>query len=387
MTTRAVVCARRLPLLALCVLFLQVQEHAPAHAAALVPGYAGIAARNLRLQALLDAAVRAGLPGVSLQVTGPGIDFEGTAGVANQATGEPFTAHHVMYVASLGKTFTAVVALQLCAERQLELDVPITTWLPAAVTVHIPSSEQITLRHLLTHTSGLPDYLNDDTAWLTDFTRDPGRLWTHRDLIPYIQDRPLLFRPGRGFHYSNSNYILVGWILERVTGQPLHKLVRRRILVPLGLKHTFNGKESAGIAARVHGYIRRGSRIIDTTPWYDHYGLADAGIHSTAGELARFFRALLATDRLLSWNMHREMTHVDESVRSHSRYGISIFVQRDTGGGKQWYSNNGVDPGYHADMLYFPDQDLTVVLLANASQGQSDLLYEQLLSAVVRVAL
>jgi hypothetical protein len=110
-------------------------------------------------------------------------------------------------------------------------------------------------------------------------------------------------------------------------------------------------------------------------------------MHSTAGDLARFFRALLATDRLLSWTMHREMTHVDETVRSPSRYGISICVQRDTGGAAQWYSNNGVDPGYHGDMLYFPDQDLTAVLLVNASQGKSDLLYERLLRAVVRIAL
>jgi D-alanyl-D-alanine carboxypeptidase len=340
-----------------------------------------------RLESLLNTAVREGLPGVSLRVKGPGIDFQGVAGVADLMTDEPFTTTHVMYVASLGKTFTAAVALQLCDEGQLDLESPITTWLPVEAAEHIPSSGKITLRHLLSHKSGLIDYLNDDKIWLSDFVRNPYKQWTHGDEIPYLYDKPLLFEPGTDYHYSNSNYVLVGWILEQVTGQSLHTLIRKRILVPLGLKYTFNGHETFGSVKRVHGYIRRLGRIIDTSPWYCRYGLADSGMHSTADELALFMKSLLNTNGILSKTMRREMTHVSESSQMPFGYGMGIFVQRSPWGLGYWYTNNGVDPGYHADMMYIKDLDLTVVLFANASQGVADIIYERLITAVLQVAL
>jgi len=249
-------------------------------------------ADNARLQSLIDAAVRNGLPGVSLRIKGPGIDFQGAAGVADLITGEALTTNHVMYTASLGKTFTATIALQLCDEGRLDLEAPITTWLHSDVTQRIPSSEKITLRQLLSHTSGLIDYMNDARAWRSDFARDPQRQWTHSDVMSYIYDKPLLFEPGTDYHYSNSNYILVGAIIEQVIGQPHYTLIRKRILTPLGLKRTFNGHETARREERAHGYIiKRRGRIIDTYPWYSHYGLADSGIHSTPGELALFLRS------------------------------------------------------------------------------------------------
>ena len=342
---------------------------------------------NAELQSLLDAAVRDGLPGVSLRVKGPGIDFQGVAGVADLMTGEPLTTNHAVYVASLGKTFTATVALQFCDEGRLDLDAPITTWLPAEVTNRIPSSGIITLRHLLSHTSGLIDYLNDDTAWRNDFSMNPHRQWTHSDVIPYLFDKPLLFEPGTDHHYSNSNYILVGRILELATGQPFHTLIRERILDPLGLKHTFNGHETVSSKNRVHGYVMKRGRVMDMYPGYSHYGLADSGMHSTAGELALFIKSLFTSEELLSEAMLAEMTNAAESGHPPSRYGMGIFVQTDLWGTGRWYTNDGVDPGYHADMMYLPDLDLTIVLSANASLWKADMIYEGLLSSVVQVAL
>jgi D-alanyl-D-alanine carboxypeptidase len=163
-------------------------------------------------------------------------------------------------------------------------------------------------------------------------------------------------------------------------------LIRKRILAPLGLKQTFSGDEAIGSEARVHGYIKRRGRIIDIYPWYSHFGLADSGIHSTAGNLAHFLKSLLTTDDILSEGMRTEMINVSESGHPLSPYGIGIFVQRNPWGTGLWYANNGVDPGYHADMMYLPDQDLTIVLCANASQGMADFTYERLITAVVQVA-
>lgn len=342
---------------------------------------------NARLQFLLDAAVSEGLLGVSLRVEGPGVDFQSAAGVADLITGEPLTANHVVYMASLGKTFTATVALQLCEEGRLDLEVPITTWLPSEVTQRIPSSGKITLRHLLSHTSGLIDYMNDEKAWGSDFDRDPQRQWILRDILPYLYDKPLLFEPGTDFHYSNSNYILVGQIIEQVVGQPLHALIRKHIQAPLGLLRTFNGHETVRSGEHAHGYFKRRGRIIDTYPWYSHYGLADSGIHSTPGELATFLKSLFTTEELLSEAMRAEMTNVSGLGHPPSQYGMGIYVQRNPWGAGRLYTHDGIDLGYQADMMYFPELDLTVVLAANASLGKATFIYEKLITVVVQVAL
>lgn len=362
-----------------CMLFLLVMLSTPA---------AATASYQARLQSLLNDAVRDGLPGVSLRIKGPGIDFAGASGVADRVTGEPLTVDHRMYLASLGKTFTAVIALQLCDEAQLDLDEPVTTWLPDRITKRIPMSDAITLRHLLSHRSGIPDYMNDAVAWQTDFMRDPGRHWTHSDIVTYMYDRPLLFEPGSEFDYSNSNYILVGMIIEQVTGQPLHALIRKRILAPLGLKHTINGEERASNDHNTHGYVIRRGRVIDTYPWFGHYGLADSGIQSTPGDMALFAESLFSTGKVLSRRMRAEMTDVEMTGRSHSGYGLGIYVQQNPwGAGLRWYSHDGIDPGYQADLMYLPDLDLSIVLASNSGMGKADRVYAELLADVVRSVL
>lgn len=347
------------------------------------PAFNRQAQLNTRLRSLLDAAVRRALPGVSLRASGPGIDFRGAAGVANLATGEPLTTDHAMYVASLGKTFTATIALQLCEEGSLELDSPITTWLPRDIAARIPSSDKITLRHLLGHRSGLIDYLNDDEAWRRDFVKDPRRPWSNRDVALYLLDRPLLFEPGTEFRYSNSNYILAGIIIERVTGRPLHALIRERILDPLDLQHSFHGHEAVETDKLVHGYVRWRGRRIDTFPWFLHEGLADSGMRSTPDDISRFLRSLLTKDVLLSEAMRAELTRMSASGYPASSYGLGLYVHRDLWGHRTAYTHDGVDPGYEADMLYFPDLDLTIVICANGSLGPASRTYEQLLSAVI----
>jgi len=375
-------------LLALLVLLVPAQGHGHGRPGTFVRIDVATLPDNARLQSLLDAAVRHGLPGVSLRVKGPGIDFQGSAGLANLITGEPLTTRHVMYTASLGKTFTAAVALQLCDEGRLDLETPITSWLSADVTRRIPSSGKITLRHLLSHTSGIIDYLNDARHWRSDFVRDPQRQWTHSDVVPYLYDKPLLFEPGTDYDYSNSNYIMAGLIIEQVSGQPVHTLIRKRVLEPVGLQHTYNGNEAVSSEYRAHGYVNRHGRIIDTYPWYSHSGLADSGIHSTPGELALFIKALFNTENILSIPMRMEMMNVSASGRPPSDYGMGIYVQCNPwGAGQRWYTHDGIDPGYQADMMYLPDHGLAIVLTANASQGSADVIYEKLLAAVVQYAL
>ena len=340
------------------------------------------------LQFLLDSAVTEALPGVALRIKGRDIDFHGVAGVANLYTAETLTTAHAMYAASLGKTFTATIALQLCEEGRLDLETPIAHWLPREITERIASAGRLTLRHLLSHTSGLVDYMNDEKAWRIDFARDPARTWTHRDVLAYLYDRPLLFEPGSDFHYSNSNYVLAGLIIELILEQPMHVIVRNRILSPLGLERTIHGQHAVSGVNRAHGYINRRGRAFDTFPWYSHYGLADSGIYATTDDLARFIESLFGSDKLLSDAMRYEMTRASGSGKPRSDYGLGIYIQQNPWGwGRRWYAHDGVDPGYQADMMYLPKYELTIVLAANASMGRASAIYNQLLEAVIDVTL
>ncbi len=370
----------------LCTLFLLCPQSVQAHYDAASCRACEAQDLAVRFQSLLDAAVADGLPGVSLRIAGAGIDFLGAAGVADLVSGEPLTPAHTLYTASLGKTFTATVALQLCEEGLLDLDSPIERWLAQDLADRIPLSETITLRHLLSHTAGLVDYLNDRKPWRSAFVRDPRRRWSHADVVRYIVHEPLLFEPGSDFHYSNSNYILVGLIIERVTGRPLGELVRERITGPLKLKHTFNG--AAGRQGRAHGYVRRHGRLIDTYPWYSHYGLADSGMNSTPADLARFIVSLFNSDLLLSEAAVEQLLHPSKLGHPPSDYGLGIYVQRNPWGlGRTWYAHDGIDPGYQADMMYLPELDLAIAIAANASMGEAGFIYERLIHAVVRTTL
>lgn len=340
------------------------------------------------LQYMLDAGVTRGLPSVSLHVKTPAYEFSVVSGVANIMTGERLTADHAMYTASLGKPFTAGIALQLCDQGRLDLDVPVNRWLPGKMAERIPGSGQVTLRHLLGHTSGLVDYMNDLDAWRRDFAGDPGRQWHHSDILPYLAGTRLLFEPGTDFHYSNSNYILAGLIIEQVTGTPVHEHIRKRILEPVGMKNTFNGLERASNGRHARGYVRRQGRILDTYPWYSHYGLADSGLHSTPADLALFIDALFNSEVILSPAMQQAMTRVSGSGHPRSDYGLGIYVQQNPWGwGYRWYSHDGIDPGYQADMMYIPGLDLTIVLMANASMGRAGAVYERLIRDVVDAVL
>ena len=139
---------------------------------------------------------------------------------------------------------------------------------------------------------------------------------------------------------------------------------------------------------RAQGYVNRRGRVIDTGPWYSRYGLADSGIHATPADLAVFLRSLFSSETLLTEVMRGQMTRVPAVGHPPAEYGMGIYVLRDPwGAGCTWYSHDGIDPGYQADMMYLPVLDLTIVLAANASLGRADDAYERLLVSVVQAAL
>lgn len=262
-----------------------------AHPAAAAARPAGRALDPAALQAALAAVPAAGAPGIVAQVRAGHEVWRGAAGVADLDTGRPMRPHLRHRAGSVTKTFVAATVLQLVGERRLGLDDPVARWLPGVLPAALAG--QVTVRMLLNHTSGVPDY---DTVIYTSYDDlEAGRFrhYTPRQLIDIAFTLPV-GTPGV-FSYANTNYVLAGLLIERVTGHRAEAEVTRRIIRPLGLRDTyFPGR----------GTTVRGPHAKAYLPWPEPPGVRDfsryeyssfwmaAGLVSTMADLNRFFRAL-----------------------------------------------------------------------------------------------
>ncbi|WP_284746216.1 serine hydrolase domain-containing protein [Amycolatopsis sp. RTGN1] len=329
------------------------------------PGPAGVG-----LAELAQRDVDAGAPGVIVRVD------DGGGRVVELARQAPWTtADHVLSASdafrmgSNTKTMVATVVLQLVAEQRLRLTDPVGKWLPGLV----PNGDAITLRMLLGHTSGLFNY-RDDPDVLKAFTGQDTRVWTPRELLAAATAHDPLFAPGTDYAYSNTNYVALGLVAEKVTGRSLGDLVQERIAGPLHLKRTYlvEGNDGTGeSSALAHGYEpdaahiapllpsgtpagtafagpARSAGYVDTTFVNASTQWAAGGMVSTAPDWARFDSALLSGE-LLPPALLEEMqtTRPEEAAFPDRRYGLGL-ERVTTPCGTVW-GHNGQVAGYSSE--------------------------------------
>jgi len=331
--------------------------------------------RHARLQALLDSLVtahgnvRSGL----LFVTGPDWEWRGASGVAFEASGSPILSDDQFVINSVAKIMTATLVLQLVETGQVGLDDPIARHLPDSLVagLHVYEgqeySQAITVRHLLSHTSGI----TDDWQCADFFERvavDSARRWSPVETIRFVKEHcPPQFKPGDGFHYSDTGYNLLGLLLESVTGRPLHELYRAMLLDPLGMDHTYR---PAYEDPRPNLPGRRPSeRYLDDlecTLW-PSVMTADwggGGLVSTGDDLTRFLRSFVGNEIFRDPSTRDDMFAWVESGPFHN-YGLGIsrvmFDRSDSalhaGLGELW----GHAGSSHVFMFYWPREDVTIV--------------------------
>ncbi len=334
------------------------------------------------LQQLLDTvAERPGHPGITMYVH---VDGEGTwvgaAGLANRETQQPVQPDDRFRIASVSKTFVATVVLQLVQEGVLGLDDSVEQWLPGVV----PNGANITVRQLLSHTSGLYDYLDYHFEQLY-FGEEPLRVWKPAEMVAHGVSRDTYFAPGEPgkWKYSNTNYILLGMIVEQASGESLAQVLRTRLFAPLGLNNTFLEDYEEIPAGFVHGYIGD-----DDYTYASLCAWAAGGIISNAEDVATFAQALFAGE-LLSEPMMQEMLSfvpVDFPAGEVYHYplyglgvaknieGLSLATQgaapAQTRFGEVWGHIGGLS-GFKSVMAYKPDNGVTVVVLVNQMYVQS----------------
>lgn len=280
------------------------------------------------------------------------VTFQASAGVG-PAT--PFA------LASLGKTMTAVAVLRLVAQGQLALEDAPQMRLPADLVAGLDLPDGLTLRHLLTMTSGLPDYLDD--AFVADALDDPARVQTPRAALRYAFGEATVFAPGEGFDYANTNYVLLGLILEQASGQPFAQVMQDQVFVPAGMSGAFVFG-SAPLPAAFPEAVEDGQSL---RAYYSAEGMGDGGVIGSANDLARFYRALFGGALLAPAQMAELL-----SDPMGAGYGMGLEVEDDLVG------HSGGDLGFSADIRLDRDSGTLAVFLAAQADADTGWTYEVL---------
>ncbi|MFG2563613.1 serine hydrolase domain-containing protein [Streptomyces sp. NPDC048496] len=303
------------------------------------------AARPDSVQRGLDALVHDdGLPAALAGVKDrEGHTHDYTAGVADLATKAKVPADGQVRIGSNTKTFTAVVVLQLVGEGKVSLDAPVDTYLPGLVRGDGIDGRRITVRQLLQHTSGLPeygDYLDDHAMQHQYF--DP------RDLLDIALQHRADFAPGTKWAYSNTNYVLAGLIVQKVTGRPLAEEMEQRIIKRIGLRHTYFPTPGDMTIREPYpkGYYQdaAGAPLRDFTKIDPSWGWAAGQLISTNSDVNRFFGALLS-GRLLPAAQLKEMRTTVPVGNTGAGYGLGLMSRPLSCGGVYW-GHGGDIPGY-----------------------------------------
>jgi D-alanyl-D-alanine carboxypeptidase len=305
------------------------------------------------LRRLLDPIVAAGAPGAAARVRDGHRVTQAASGLADLRTGRRMRPGPHYRVGSVTKPFVATVVLQLVGEGKLSLSDTVERWLPGI----LPYGDQVTLRQLLNHTSGVPDNSLEPLVMLYTSPHGRARTWTPRQLVALIADRPPDFPPGTAWHYSNTGYVLAGMIVEAATGHKLGRELARRIFRPLRLHDTFfpiNRPDIPGPNPRGYSLplVDEAGPLLDFTVYNPSLAWGAGNLISDLADLERFFRALLG-GRLLPPRLLAAMTTPVNTGLPGYGYGLGLEMI-DTPSGRL-LGHGGAIPGFDNIVLNTKD--------------------------------
>jgi len=344
-----------------------------------------------RLQATLDRGrTKLAIPGASVTILFPdGSSWTGVSGLADIATGSRVRPGTAFAFASMSKTFTSALIVQLVAEGRIRLSDSAAALLPKLAK---PVDRRITVAMLLDHTSGLDDYfLNPkiDRA----LQSNPTRAWTVNDALAYV--RKPYFPPGRGWHYSNTNYLLLGLIAERVTGQPLAVAIRSRLLDPAGLGVSWYQAVEQPRAVLAHGYRLSGTKLtVRPVDVSDGSGIAPfrsvvtaaAGAGSIAGtsaDLAQWARELYSGAVLGPQGTALLLSGFPATAAYLPTVPYGYGVQAVVIDGHPSYGHSGRLLGFRGVVRHFPVDGLTIAILTNQNRADPAIIVRALLKVAL----
>lgn len=338
-----------------------------------VPAQAGTAAAadlptpdDAGLQAVLHTALSQGAPGAMVRVDDNGTVHRLSEGVADRATGRAITTTDRFRVGSVTKSFSAVVLLQLVDEGKLSLDASVNTYLPGLL-----PDDRITVRQVMSHRSGLYDYTNDMFAQtVPGFESVRNKVFSYQDLVTLSLKHGVTNAPGAAYSYSNTNFVVAGMLIEKLTGHSVATEYQNRIFTPLNLTDTFYVHPDTAIpGTHANGYLtpdEAGGALVDSTEQTVSWAQSAGAIISSTQDLDTFFSALMS-GQLMSAAQLAQMQQWT-TVNSTQGYGLGLR-RRDLSCGISVYGHTGTVQGYYTYAFASKDGKRSVTALANTSNN------------------
>lgn len=311
---------------------------------------------------------QSGVPGMTVALAKKGtILYTHGYGVIDLSTGQPTDPKTVFEIASITKQFTAALIMKLQEQGHLQVDDSVANYLP---TYGFPPA--ITIRMLLTHTSGLADFTNfpDFGQWVRNGISEPAALTE-------IAQAGLQFQPGTQWAYSNSNYYLLGTVIEQLTGQSYSEDLDQSIFQPLALQSTYYVVPPANVSAT--GYTNNGSGMVPAIVWNRSAAFAAGALSSNVYDLARWDDALLSGN-VVSPASFQQMTAPDGFTQNGFSYGFGLALS--TFGNRKLIWHNGQIGGFTAENAVFLDDGFTVIVLTNDQEYDTDQFILKIMNAV-----
>lgn len=317
--------------------------------------------------AITTAMASAQVPGALVGVWSPEGNYVKAFGLADTTTGRPMETGLFSRIGSVTKTFTATALLLLVKAGRVGLDDPISSYVEG-----VPNGRNITVRQLATMRSGLPEYANGE-GFEAAVAAGPRRAFTPQELLGWAYRQPVSFPPGTKFEYSNTNYILLGLLIESVAAQPLGEFLEENIFRPLGMDRSSLPAGTQFPDPHPLGYTDPpggGEGPVDASTWTASFTWAAGAVVSTLDDM-RAWLPVLADGSLLTPELQKERLRAERGPGSPAgfAYGMGIFTIAG------WVGHNGSVPGYQTVAVYLPDRRISLVVMINtdiAAPGGGD---------------
>lgn len=333
------------------------------------------------------------IPGINLALVTPDKHIAVSVGYSDKENKILMNPEDVMFSGSTGKTFCAAIILQLIDEGKLGVDDQISKYFGQEEWFDkIPNAHEVTIRMLLNHTSGIPRYVFDDSIWKT-VQENPDKTWTGVERLSYIFDTKPVHEAGKGWGYSDTNYIILGMLIEKLTGNDYYSELSNRILRPYELTKTYpgNSREIPGLVTGYTGYtevfhlpekVLLGTGKFAFNPQMEFTG---GGIACTASDLAKWGRMYYSGKPFSekSLQMLKTDSGFKTSLADNAGYGFAAFIWNDND--QVSYGHTGMFPGYVTIVEYMPNSDICLAMQWNTDQKNPEKSLHQYLNDLKKI--
>lgn len=324
--------------------------------------------RNL-YQSVIDEYTLKGLPGISLAIRDDSGLWLGVSGMADINQRIAFSPCHISKSASITKMLVGTLCFLLIQDGLIQLDDPISKYLDPKIIKGIKNANESTIRACLGHTTGIADLIKDQQFYLA-VLNNPDKFWEEKDLLDFVRGDDPVFQYGDSVKYSNTNTLLVGLVIEAVTGQSHADLIFSRILKPNNMSHTYyywhQNPPNHQVAQGYFDLYNNGT-LVNLTNYNTGSGNGYGGLYSNTLDLLNFVELLFKDKKILNSSSLNDMLSFGPPEYNKNRLlglgAMKSFIERQPD--QFAYGHSGRDLGYSADAFYFPNQDMTLSFMVN----------------------